>query len=146
MKYWIPGVCSAILGQLRGRAADIGRSLIGTENNNADLDEFMLRWRSLFISPAYQEKARATFLTRIQRPRESIIAYHSVLKVLWGKAEERKEIALKGVPTLIEPSQEIWNKYQLTSVPSINQMMNKQVGHLKIWNLNDHPVGTETRN
>jgi len=43
MKYHVPDVCSAILGQLRGRAADIGRSLIGTENTYADLDAFMLR-------------------------------------------------------------------------------------------------------
>jgi len=97
MKYRVPDVCSAILGQLRGRAADIGRSLIGTENTYADLNEFMMRLRSLFVSPAYQEKARAAFLTRIQKPRESIIAYHGILKVLWDKAyhaDEKKEITL----------------------------------------------------
>jgi hypothetical protein len=44
------------------------------------------------------------------------------------------------VPILIEPTQDVWDQYHLTSVPSLNRMMNKNVGHLKIWNLNDHPV------
>jgi hypothetical protein len=42
MKYKVPDVCSAILGQMRGKASDIARSLIGTEDDYHDLDEFML--------------------------------------------------------------------------------------------------------
>jgi len=97
MKYRAPEVCSAVLGQMRGKAADIARSLIGTEDEYRDLDEFMLRLRSLFVSPAYQEKARSAFLARIQKPRENIIAFHGVLKTLFEKAyqgEERNEITL----------------------------------------------------
>ena len=97
MKYKVPEVCSAILGQMRGKAADIARSLIGTEDEYRDLDEFMHRLRSLFVSPAYQEKARSAFLARIQKPRENIIAYHGVLKTLFEKAyqgTERNEITL----------------------------------------------------
>jgi hypothetical protein len=73
MKYRAPEVCSAVLGQMRGKASDIARSLIGTEDEYRDLDEFMLRLRSLFVTPAYQEKARSAFLARIQKPRENII-------------------------------------------------------------------------
>jgi hypothetical protein len=97
MKYRAPEVCSAVLGQMRGKAADIARSLIGTEDEYRDLDEFMLCLRSLFVSPAYQEKARSAFLARIQKPRENIIAFHGVLKTLFEKAyqgEERNEITL----------------------------------------------------
>jgi hypothetical protein len=97
MRYQVPDVCSAIMGQLRGRAADIGRSLIGTEAEYPDLEAFLQRLRSLFVSPAYAEKARAAFLKRIQNTDESIIAYHGVLKTLWEKAyagEERQEATL----------------------------------------------------
>ncbi len=67
MKYKVPEVCSAILGQMRGKAADIARSLIGTEYEYRNLDEFMHRLRSLFVSLAYQENARSVFLARIQK-------------------------------------------------------------------------------
>ena len=97
MGYRVPEVCYAILGQLRGKAADMGRSLVGTERDYADLNAFLLRLRSLFVSPAYQEKARSAFLSRIQQPDESIIAFHGILRSLWEKAyteAERQEAHL----------------------------------------------------
>ena len=97
MGYQVPEVCYAILGQLRGKAADMGRSLLGTERDYADLDEFLGRLRSLFVSPAYREKARSAFLSRIQQPDESIIAFHGILRSLWEKAyteAERQEVHL----------------------------------------------------
>ena len=63
MGYQVPDVCFAILGQLRGKAADMGRSLIGTEGDYHNIDAFFIRLRSLFVSPAYQEKARSAFLS-----------------------------------------------------------------------------------
>ena len=97
MGYQVPEVCYAVLGQLRGKAADMGRSLIGTERDYADLNEFLGRLRSLFVSPAYREKARSAFLSRIQQPDESIIAFHGILRSLWEKAyteTERQEVHL----------------------------------------------------
>ena len=66
MGYQVPGVCFAIIGQLRGQAADMARSLVGTENDYPNLNAFLNRLRQLFVSPAYQEKARSLFLSRIQ--------------------------------------------------------------------------------
>lgn len=97
MRYNVPEVCYAILGQLRGKAADMGRSLVGTERDYADLNAFLNRLRSLFVSPAYREKARSAFLSRIQQPDESIIAFHGILRSLWEKAyteAERQEVHL----------------------------------------------------
>lgn len=97
MGYQVPGVCFAIIGQLRGQAADMARSLVGTENDYPNLNTFLNRLRQLFVSPAYQEKARSLFLSRIQRPGETIIGYHGTLRALWEKAyndDERQEITL----------------------------------------------------
>lgn len=97
MGYQVPDVCFAILGQLRGKAADMGRSLIGTEGDYPNIDAFFTRLRSLFVSPAYQEKARSAFLSRIQQPSESVIAFHGILRSLWEKAypvAERQETNL----------------------------------------------------
>jgi hypothetical protein len=85
MRYQVPDVCYAVLGQLRGRAADIGRSLVGTERTYASLDTFLMRLRELFVSPAYQEQARAAFQTLLQG-QNKIIIFHGQLKALFDKA------------------------------------------------------------
>jgi hypothetical protein len=82
MNYKMPTVATAILGQLRGRAADIGRALQGKEADYDTLDRFLDKLRTLFVSPAYREKARAAFLSRKQGPEESIIVFHGILLAL----------------------------------------------------------------
>ena len=123
MGYQVPDVCFAILGQLRGKAADMGRSLIGTEGDYANIDAFFTRLRSLFVSPAYQEKARSAFLSRIQQPGESVIAFHGILRALWENAyqvAERQEINLirQFIAGLQDPR--INERLHLTPQPNYN--------------------------
>lgn len=95
MNYKMPTVATAILGQLRGRAADIGRALRDREAEYATLDAFLDKLRSLFVSPAYREKARAAFLSRKQGHDESIIVFHGILLALHeaAYAEADRQVA-----------------------------------------------------
>ena len=61
MQYPFPAVCNAIIGQMRGTAAQMVRDLAGNYDQYHDLNEFLERLRQIFISPAYREKARAAF-------------------------------------------------------------------------------------
>jgi hypothetical protein len=91
MGYKMPTVATAILGQLRGRALDIGRTLQNRETEYETLDDFLTKLRSLFVSPAYKEKARAAFLSRKQGPEESIIVFHGTLSALFEAAYEERD-------------------------------------------------------
>ena len=95
--YPFPGVCDAVIAQLRGRAALMARDLVGRYDEFDDFDDFLQRLRSIFVSPAYMEKARAAFMRRIQQDGETIIAYHGTMRALWEKsfdADERQEALL----------------------------------------------------
>jgi len=111
MGYPFPDVCNAVIGQLRGRAAQMVRDLVGNYNQFADLNAFLARLRQVFVSPAYQEKARAAFYLqlqqqgdsraafylRLQQKGESIVTYHGIMRALWEKAfpaDERQEVTL----------------------------------------------------
>lgn len=95
-QYPFPGVCDAIIAQLRGRAAHMARDLVGRYDDFATVDEFLARLRSIFVSPAYMEKARAAFMVRLQDKNETIIAYHGIMRSLWEKAfvEDQRQEAL----------------------------------------------------
>ena len=87
----------AILAQFKGRAALMIRSLGENIAAVADLDTFLARIRQIFVSPAYQAKARSAFLRRTQQKRETLIAYHSTMRALWERAfpeAERQEAVL----------------------------------------------------
>jgi hypothetical protein len=97
MQYPFPDVCNAIIGQLRGRAAQMVRDIVGNYNQFADLNAFLTRLRQIFVSPAYQEKARAAFYLRLQQKGETIIAFHGIMRALWEKAfpaDQRQEVTL----------------------------------------------------
>ena len=87
----------AILAQFKGRAALMIRSLGENIAALADLDVFLARIRQIFVSPAYQAKARSAFLRRTQQKKETLIAYHSTMRALWERAfpeAERQEAVL----------------------------------------------------
>lgn len=97
MQYPFPAVCNAIIGQMRGTAAQMVRDLAGNYDQYHDLNEFLDRLRQIFVSPAYREKARAAFESRRQMKNETIIAFHGILRSLWEKSfpvEERQVATL----------------------------------------------------
>lgn len=84
-----PAAGYAIKGALEGVALDVARSTEPEDYNN--LEEFLAALRELFLTPAFKRKARADFLTRIQRPGEDIAVFHGILKDLWERAYEQSE-------------------------------------------------------
>lgn len=94
MNYPYPEVCNVIIGQMRGTAAQMVRDLAGNYAPYADLNAFLNRLRQIFVSPAYREKARVEFETRIQKETENTVIYHGALRALWERAfpvQERQE-------------------------------------------------------
>ncbi len=67
--------------------------------------------------------------------KERINAMEEVLLPVQVKGQSNEAI-----PILIEPIQELWNTYQLTAMPSVNMLTNQGIGHIKVYNLNDHPM------
>jgi len=99
MNYPYPQVCNVIIGQMRGTAAHMVRDLVGNYAPYVDLNAFLNRLRQIFVSPAYREKARVEFETRIQKENENTVIYHGAMRALWQRAfpvAERQEPELIG--------------------------------------------------
>lgn len=97
MRYPFPDVCNAVIGQFRGKAAQMVRDMVGNYGEFPDLNAFLARLRQIFVSPAYQEKARAAFYLRLQQKGETIVAYHGIMRSLWERAfpvDQRQEATL----------------------------------------------------
>jgi hypothetical protein len=130
MGYPFPDVCNAVIGQLRGKAAQMVRDLVGNYNQFADLNAFLARLRQVFVSPAYQEKARAAFYLRLQQKGESIVAYHGIMRALWEKAfpaDQRQEVTLirQFIAGLISPKimEQLHIRNFNTSQEALNEAM-----------------------
>lgn len=94
MNYPYPEVCNVIVGQMRGTAAQMVRDIVGNYQPYPDLNAFLNRLRQIFVSPAYREKARVEFETRIQKETENTVIYHGAMRALWQRAfpvAERQE-------------------------------------------------------
>jgi len=76
----------AILALFKGRAALMIRSLGHDVAELNTLDVLLERLRQIFVSPAYRDKARAAFYSRIQQRGETLIAFHATLRSLWERA------------------------------------------------------------
>ncbi len=73
MQYPFPAVCNAIIGQMRGTAAQMVSDLARNYGQYHDLDEFLDRLRQIFVSPAYREKVRAAFESRRQTKNDPFV-------------------------------------------------------------------------
>ncbi len=84
-----PAAGHAIVSALEGTAMDMARST--KPEDYTTLEDFFTALRELFLSPSFKKKARAEFVTRIQRPGEDIAVFHGLLKDLWERAYESHE-------------------------------------------------------
>jgi len=76
----------AILALFKGRAALMIRSLGHDAAELNTLDVLLERLRQIFVSPAYRDKARSAFYSRVQQKNETLIAFHATLRSLWERA------------------------------------------------------------
>jgi hypothetical protein len=86
-----------ILGALRGPALHIARVVQPEILSYRTHEAFLYKLKTLFVSPAHKEQARAAYERRVQGKREGIRVYHGLLLQLYNDAfgpEERRETDL----------------------------------------------------
>jgi hypothetical protein len=113
--------------------------LVGNYTQFADLNAFL---RLVFISPAYQEKARAAFYLWLQQKRKSIVACHGITRALGEKAfpsDQIQEVTLisQFIARLISPKimEQLHIQNFATSQEALNEAMRFE-GTYKILAMN----------
>jgi hypothetical protein len=84
-----PQLFYALLGCLEGEAALIASTLRTQVDEIHDIHELFNRLRRLFISDSYREKAKSSFLTRIQAEGENLVTYHGSLRAMFDEAYQQ---------------------------------------------------------
>ncbi len=90
-QYTLGQTLAAVLSAMTGRAADIASTLSTDPARYVNVEGFFAQLKSLFVTPAFREVARAQFQSRVQGPQEPIRVYHAMLHKLWIDAYGREE-------------------------------------------------------
>ncbi len=102
-QYTLGQTVAAVLSAMTGRASDITSTLSADPASYANQEGFFAQLKSLFVTPAFQEVARAQFQSRVQGPQEPIRVYHAMLHKLWIDAYSQEEEPWRTDPNLPLP-------------------------------------------
>ncbi len=102
-QYTLEQTIVAIISAMTGRASDIASTLSTDPASYTHVEDFFTQLKSLFVTPAFREVARAQFQSRVQGPQEPIRVYHAMLHKVWIDAYGQEEEPWRTDPDMPAP-------------------------------------------